>query len=122
MEPNAMQVSIRKQVSRARRRLWVELFLHRLVRCWFVTFLAAAVAVAVPKLIAIQGLPAEWTTWWLGGAVAAGSLKDSAIVLGEPVPLAPRSKIAPIIRTRKACDVRSSSRATAYDCKLLRLR
>jgi hypothetical protein len=39
------------------------------------------------------------------GAVAAGSLKDSAIVLDEPVPLAPRSKIAPIIRTRKACDI-----------------
>jgi hypothetical protein len=74
MEANAKQVSIRKQVSRARRRLWIELFLHRLIRCWFVALLAAAIAIGIPKLVAIAGLPAEWTALWLGGAVASGVL------------------------------------------------
>jgi len=53
---------------------------------------------------------------------SSGLVEGCAIVLDEPVPLAPRSKIAPIIRTRKAYAVRSSPRATAYDCKLFRLR
>jgi hypothetical protein len=74
MDQNAKQVSIRKQVSRARRRLWVELLLNRLIRCWFVTLLVAAIAIAVPKLIAINNLPEQWTAWWLGGAVVAGML------------------------------------------------
>jgi septal ring factor EnvC (AmiA/AmiB activator) len=65
---------IRKQVSRARRRLWVELFLNRLIRCWFATLLIAAVAVAVPKLFTIQNLPASWATAWIGGAVGVGVL------------------------------------------------
>jgi hypothetical protein len=63
---------IRKQVDRARRRLWTELFFGRLVKCWFVALLVATIAVAVPKLVAIEGLPAQWSAWWLGGAVAAG--------------------------------------------------
>jgi hypothetical protein len=63
---------IRQQVDRARRRLWVELFLGRLVRCWFAALLVATIAVAVPKLVAIEGLPAQWSAWWLGGAVALG--------------------------------------------------
>ena len=49
MDQHTKQLSIRKQVSRARRRLWVELLLNRLVRCWFVTFLAAAVAVPLVR-------------------------------------------------------------------------
>jgi hypothetical protein len=63
---------IRKQVARARRRLWLELFLSRLVKCWFLALAAAAIAVAVPKLVAIDNLPAQWNAWWLGGAVATG--------------------------------------------------
>jgi len=65
---------IRKQVARARRRLWVELFVNRLIRCWFVTLLMAAVAIAVPRLVAIENLPAQWTAWWMGGAIGAGLL------------------------------------------------
>lgn len=63
---------IRKQVTRARRRLWMELFLNRLIRCWFVALIAAAVAIAIPKIVAVENLPADWTVWWIGGAVAAG--------------------------------------------------
>jgi hypothetical protein len=63
---------ILKQVDRARRRLWVELFFSRLVKCWFAALLVATIAVAVPKLVAIEGLPAQWSAWWLGGSVAAG--------------------------------------------------
>jgi septal ring factor EnvC (AmiA/AmiB activator) len=65
---------ILKQVSRARRRLWAELFLNRLVRCWFVTLLVAAVAIAIPKLVAIENLSEAWSTWWLGGAMGVGLL------------------------------------------------
>lgn len=65
---------IHKQVARARRRLWLELFLNRLIRCWFVTLLAAAAAIAIPRLVTIENLPAQWTAWWLGGGVAAGLL------------------------------------------------
>jgi hypothetical protein len=63
---------IRKQVARARRRLWLELFLSRLVKCWFTTLLVAAVAIAIPKLVAVENLPAQWNAWWLGGSLAAG--------------------------------------------------
>jgi hypothetical protein len=63
---------IRKQVARARRRLWLELLLNRLIRCWFVTLLAAAVAIAVPKLVAIESLPTWWTAAWFGGALGVG--------------------------------------------------
>jgi hypothetical protein len=65
---------IRKQVDRARRRLWIELFLSRLVTCLFVALLVATAAVAVPKFVAIEGLPASWAAWWLGGSVAAGTI------------------------------------------------
>jgi hypothetical protein len=63
---------IRKQVDRARRRLWAELFFGRLVKCWFVALLVATIAVAVPKVMTIENLPAQWSAWWLGGAVALG--------------------------------------------------
>jgi len=63
---------IRQQVALARRRLWTELFLQRLVKCWFVALLAATAAVAIPRLVAVGDLPGGWDAWWLGGAVAAG--------------------------------------------------
>lgn len=62
---------ILQQVSRARRRLWVELFLNRVVRCLFFTLLAATTAIAVPKIVTIENLPAQWNVWWLGGAAGA---------------------------------------------------
>jgi len=63
---------IRKQVSRARRRLWIELFLNRLIRCWFVALLVGVAAIAIPKLVAIENLPPQWTAWWLGGSLGVG--------------------------------------------------
>ncbi|HYO25105.1 MAG TPA: hypothetical protein VEQ85_09150 [Lacipirellulaceae bacterium] len=63
---------LRKQVERARRRLSLELFLGRLVRCWFVALAAAAIAIAVPKVVLIEGLPAAWEWWSLGAAIVAG--------------------------------------------------
>ncbi|MBL9165316.1 MAG: hypothetical protein JNL18_21490 [Planctomycetaceae bacterium] len=63
---------IRKQVARARRRLWMELFLNRLVNCWFAALIVAAVAIALPKFVAIADLPANWAASWLIGALAAG--------------------------------------------------
>ena len=51
------------QVSRVRRRLWVELFLNRVLACLFVTLTCAVVAMGLPKLVAIPGLPTNWTLW-----------------------------------------------------------
>ena len=65
---------IRQQIARARRRLDLELLLNRLVRCWFVALLIAAIAIAVPKLVAIENLPNRWNAWWLAGALFAGAL------------------------------------------------
>lgn len=65
---------ILQQVRRARRRLWFELLLRRLLRCWFATLIVAAVAVALPRLAPMENLPPGWTAWWLGGAMAAGLL------------------------------------------------
>jgi hypothetical protein len=65
---------IRKQVDRARRRLWLELFLSRLIKCCFVTLLVAVIAIAVPRLVAIENLAPQWDAWWLGGAAALGAL------------------------------------------------
>lgn len=51
------------QVSRARRRLWLELFFNRLVTSLFATMTLALVALAVPKLVAIENLPERWSLW-----------------------------------------------------------
>lgn len=58
------------QVTRARRRLWIELFLNRLMTCLFVCFGVALIAMAVPKFVAIAELPSNWTQLCaiLGGA------------------------------------------------------
>ena len=63
---------IREQVKRAQRRLSLELFVNRLLRCWFVALVLAVVAIAVPKFWSIghlfaNGLPANWS---LGCAIA----------------------------------------------------
>jgi hypothetical protein len=62
------------QVSRARRRLWLELFLNRLFLCLFVALAVAVVAIAVPKVFAIPNLPANWTTLCGVGSVIAGTI------------------------------------------------
>jgi hypothetical protein len=62
------------QVSRARRRLWLELFLNRLLLCWLATLGSALIAIAVPKLIAIESLPANWSLWCAMGGILAGIL------------------------------------------------
>ncbi|HMO86297.1 MAG TPA: hypothetical protein PKC18_15395, partial [Lacipirellulaceae bacterium] len=61
--------SLRQQVARARRRLWLQLFLGRLAWCWLAALAAATVAVALPKLIALPALPAWWTLAWTGGSL-----------------------------------------------------
>lgn len=61
---------IRSQVVKAQGRLNTELYLKRLIICWFFAFCAAVVAVAVPKVVAVEGLPANFVTWCF--AIAAG--------------------------------------------------
>ncbi len=60
------------QVKRAQRRLWLELFLNRLMRCWFVAFALAVVAIGTPKVIAIENLPEAWTLNWLVVSLVGG--------------------------------------------------
>ena len=65
------------QVRRAHRRLLVEKFLHFLVWSAFIALAVAAVAIAVPQLVAIENLPANWTQIWLwlaGGGCVLGAL------------------------------------------------
>jgi hypothetical protein len=63
---------LRKQVARARRRLVLEQFVGRLVWCLLAAFSLAAIAVAAPRLIAINNLPANWDMFWLVGALGGG--------------------------------------------------
>jgi len=63
---------LREQVARARRRLVWEQFLARCVWCLFAALVAAAVAIAVPRVIAIAGLPARWDSIWLLGGLGVG--------------------------------------------------
>jgi len=60
------------QVKQAQRRLWLELFLNRLMRCWFAALALAVLAIAAPKLVAIENLPSGWTVLCLGVSLAAG--------------------------------------------------
>ena len=65
---------IRDQVRRARRRLSLELFVNRLLRCWFVALMLSVVAIAVPKLWAVQNLPANWSLLCVLAGLALGLL------------------------------------------------
>ena len=65
---------LRKQVQRAQRRLILEQFLGRLVWCLFGAFAVAPVAIAVPKVFVLSGLPAQWSAIWLAAAAGAGVL------------------------------------------------
>lgn len=65
---------LREQISKARRRLVLEQFLRRLIGCLLVGLTVAAIAVAVPRMIAIHGLPSSWDTAWLVGGLGVGFL------------------------------------------------
>ena len=72
---------LRQQVARARRRLVLEQFLGRLVWCLLGTLTFAAIGVAVPRIIAIEILWANWDLAWLVGALAVGFLGATAWTL-----------------------------------------
>ncbi|MEQ8848168.1 hypothetical protein [Botrimarina sp.] len=63
---------IRQRIDAARRRLILRQWAGRLAVCLAVAFGAALVAIAVPKLVAVAGLPAAWSVWWLVGAAVIG--------------------------------------------------
>ena len=65
---------IREQVKRAHRRLSLELFLNRLLRCWFATLVLAVVAIAVPKLWAVEQLPGSWSLRCIVAGLVSGLL------------------------------------------------
>ena len=106
---------ILEQVKRARRRLSLELFLNRLLQCWFAAAIIAVVAVALPKLVAIENLPTNWTaqcawsalltgmlvaglwTWWRGK-----SDLDSAIEIDRRYGLRERVASSLLLSTRDA--------------------
>ncbi len=60
---------LRKQVGRARRRLITEQFLTRLVSSALAALVVAAIAVAVPRIVAIGSLPENWDLNWLAGSL-----------------------------------------------------
>ncbi|HEX4414079.1 MAG TPA: hypothetical protein VH107_10660 [Lacipirellulaceae bacterium] len=62
---------LQQQVARARRRLITEQFLSRLVWCLLAGLILAAIAVAIPRFIALAGLPERWDLMWLAGSVGA---------------------------------------------------
>lgn len=61
---------LHQQVARARRRLITEQFLGRLVSCVLAALVVAAIAVAVPRVIAIAELPEHWDAGWIIGSLA----------------------------------------------------
>jgi len=63
---------LRQQVARARRRLVLEQLVGRLAWCLLAGLSLAAVAVALPRLVTIEGLPAKWDMAWLLGALIGG--------------------------------------------------
>ncbi len=62
------------QVRRAHTRLLVEQFMQRCVWGLFASLIVALIAIAVPRLFVIEGLPAAWDRAWLFGAAGAGLL------------------------------------------------
>jgi hypothetical protein len=65
---------LKKQVAKARRRMTVQRFLGALGWCWFVTLLAAAIAIGIQKWLLVSVEGTRWATWWIAGAVAGGLL------------------------------------------------
>jgi tetratricopeptide (TPR) repeat protein len=69
---------LRQQVARARRRLVLEQFLGRLIWCLLGALMLATVAIALPRVIAIENLSSDWDMAWLAGALAVGLLTAAA--------------------------------------------
>jgi tetratricopeptide (TPR) repeat protein len=65
---------LRQQVARARRRLVLEQLLGRLVWCLLGALTLATIAIAVPRIVAIENLPPDWDIIWLAGALGIGFL------------------------------------------------
>lgn len=63
---------LKKQVARAHRRLTFQRFLRVLTWAMFGTFLVAAIAIAAPKIWAMEISNTLWTRGWLIGAAVAG--------------------------------------------------
>ncbi len=68
---------VREQVRRARRRLVWEQFLGRCVWCLLIALVVAVIAVAVPRVLVIEGLSGWWDTAWLVAALGGGLLAAS---------------------------------------------
>jgi hypothetical protein len=58
--------------------LILEQFVGRLVWCLLAAFTVAAIAVAVPRLVAIDNLPVNWDAIWLLGALGGGLVAAGA--------------------------------------------
>lgn len=62
---------LQKQVARARRRLILEQFAGRMVWCLLAALIVAVIAVAVPRVIAIENLTEQWDKAWLIGSLVS---------------------------------------------------
>jgi hypothetical protein len=72
--------ALRRQVARARRRLFLQLLLHTLVRCWIVAlFVAVGWFLAEPFVVGYDWPSLRWIV--LGGTVAVASLLAAALAL-----------------------------------------
>jgi hypothetical protein len=69
---------LQQQVARARRRLIIEQFAGRFVRCLLWALSLATLAIAAPRVVAINGLPAQWDMAWLGGSILAALVVTAA--------------------------------------------
>ena len=69
---------LREQVARARRRMSTELFLDRLVACLMAGLASAVAGIAVPKLVVVENLPANWNLLWLVGGAGLAVLSALA--------------------------------------------
>lgn len=65
---------IKRQVSRARRRLITEQFLGVATWSLFAALLVSAIAIAIPKIWVVSFAGDTWTWSWLGGGLGAGLL------------------------------------------------
>jgi hypothetical protein len=72
------------QVARARRRLLLEQFLGRSTWCLLATFSIATIAIALPRIFVIEGLPLDWDMGWLLGALVGGLLGAVAWTIAAP--------------------------------------
>jgi hypothetical protein len=71
---DAVMDQLRKQVARARRRLIIEQFSGRLMWCLLVGLTLAAVAIAVPRVAVVRGLPESWDLGWVVGGIVCAFL------------------------------------------------